>query len=107
MLMVVQSEDLWCQGYNMRTGTIGIFPAFYVVKVAKETNQGASPGVDRRYCVRVVDSLSSTLTLNVPVPKDGWSEQFLVRFLGSVLVPIHKGNDVLCAAMQKVPFFSR
>lgn len=29
-------------------------------------------------------------------------EQFLVRFLGSVQVPIHKGNDVLCAAMQKV-----
>lgn len=41
MLMLVQSEDLWCQGYNMRTGTIGIFPAFYVVKVAKEMNQGA------------------------------------------------------------------
>uniref|UniRef100_A0A665VCR1 Mitogen-activated protein kinase 8 interacting protein 1a n=1 Tax=Echeneis naucrates TaxID=173247 RepID=A0A665VCR1_ECHNA len=34
--------------------------------------------------------------------KDSWIEQFLVRFLGSVQVPIHKGNDVLCAAMQKV-----
>lgn len=36
------------------------------------------------------------------VQKDGCIEQFLVRFLGSVQVPIHKGNDVLCAAMQKV-----
>uniref|UniRef100_A0A672FBN0 PID domain-containing protein n=1 Tax=Salarias fasciatus TaxID=181472 RepID=A0A672FBN0_SALFA len=38
------------------------------------------------------------------VPKEivGWTDQFLVRFLGSVQVPIHTGNDVLCAAMQKV-----
>ncbi|GAA6224608.1 C-Jun-amino-terminal kinase-interacting protein 1-like [Lates japonicus] len=75
VLMLNQSEDLWCQGYNMRTGATGIFPAFYTVKVAKDINQ---------------------------VQKDGWMEQFLVRFLGSVQVPIHKGNDVLCAAMQKV-----
>lgn len=40
MLMLDQSEDLWCQGYNMRTGAIGIFPAFYAAKVAKEINQG-------------------------------------------------------------------
>ncbi|XP_045894111.1 C-Jun-amino-terminal kinase-interacting protein 1-like [Micropterus dolomieu] len=75
VLMLNQSEDLWCQGYNMRTGATGIFPAFYAVSVAKDINQ---------------------------VQKDGWIEQFLVRFLGSVQVPIHKGNDVLCAAMQKV-----
>lgn len=42
------------------------------------------------------------ISFHVSVPKDGWTEQFLVRFLGSVLVPFHKGNDVLCAAMQKV-----
>ncbi|XP_029379336.1 C-Jun-amino-terminal kinase-interacting protein 1-like isoform X2 [Echeneis naucrates] len=75
VLMLNQSEDLWCHGYNMRTGAAGIFPAFYAVKVAKDIN---------------------------PVQKDSWIEQFLVRFLGSVQVPIHKGNDVLCAAMQKV-----
>ncbi|XP_071346708.1 C-Jun-amino-terminal kinase-interacting protein 1-like isoform X1 [Trachinotus anak] len=75
VLILNQSEDLWCQGYNMRTGATGIFPAFYAVKVAKDINPGQ---------------------------KDGWIEQFLVRFLGSVQVPIHKGNDVLCAAMQKV-----
>ncbi|XP_039665516.1 C-Jun-amino-terminal kinase-interacting protein 1a isoform X5 [Perca fluviatilis] len=75
VLMLNQSEDLWCQGYNMRTGATGIFPAFYAVRVAKEYNQ---------------------------VQKDGWIEQFQGRFLGSVQVPIHKGNDMLCAAMQKV-----
>lgn len=36
------------------------------------------------------------------VRNDGWSEQFVVRFLGSVQVPVHMGNDVLCSAMQKV-----
>ncbi|XP_034734246.1 C-Jun-amino-terminal kinase-interacting protein 1a isoform X1 [Etheostoma cragini] len=75
VLMLNQSEDLWCQGYNMRTGATGIFPAFYAVKLAKEYDQ---------------------------VQKDGWVEQFQGRFLGSVQVPIHKGNDMLCAAMQKV-----
>ncbi|XP_074533914.1 C-Jun-amino-terminal kinase-interacting protein 1-like [Halichoeres trimaculatus] len=75
VLMLTQSEDLWCQGYNMRTGATGIFPAFYAVKAAKDSEQ---------------------------VQKDDWTEQFLVRFLGSVQVPIHTGNDVLCAAMQKV-----
>ncbi len=40
VLMLNQSEDLWCQGYNMRTGATGIFPAFYAVRVAKDINQG-------------------------------------------------------------------
>ncbi|XP_068579420.1 C-Jun-amino-terminal kinase-interacting protein 1-like isoform X2 [Cebidichthys violaceus] len=75
VLMMNQSEDLWCQGYNMRTGATGIFPAFYAVRLAKDINQ---------------------------VQKNGWIDQFLVQFLGSVQVPIHKGNDMLCAAMQKV-----
>ncbi|XP_019962787.2 C-Jun-amino-terminal kinase-interacting protein 1-like [Paralichthys olivaceus] len=75
VLLLKQSEDLWCQGYNMRTGATGIFPAFYVVKLDKDMNQ---------------------------VQKDGWVEKFLVRFLGSVQVPVHKGSDVMCVAMQKV-----
>ncbi|XP_041851994.1 C-Jun-amino-terminal kinase-interacting protein 1a [Melanotaenia boesemani] len=75
VLMLTQSEDLWCQGYNMRTGATGIFPAFYAVRVPRDINN---------------------------VRRPGWTEQFAVRFLGSVQVPIHTGNDVLCAAMQKV-----
>uniref|UniRef100_A0A674AX63 Mitogen-activated protein kinase 8 interacting protein 1a n=1 Tax=Salmo trutta TaxID=8032 RepID=A0A674AX63_SALTR len=34
--------------------------------------------------------------------KDDWVDRFRVKFLGSVNVPYHKGNDVLCAAMQKI-----
>ncbi|XP_028287110.1 C-Jun-amino-terminal kinase-interacting protein 1-like isoform X2 [Parambassis ranga] len=75
VLMLNQSEDLWCHGYNMRTGAIGIFPAFYAVKVSKDLN---------------------------PAHRDGWTEKFLVRFLGSVQVPVHTGSDVLSAAMHKV-----
>lgn len=40
LLILDQSEDLWCHGYNMRTGATGIFPAFYAVKVDKEINRG-------------------------------------------------------------------
>ncbi|CAL8375116.1 unnamed protein product [Arctogadus glacialis] len=75
VLMVSQSEDLWCQGYNMRTGSTGIFPTYYAVRVSKEPSHA---------------------------PTDAWMDQFPVRFLGSVQVPVHQGNHVLCAAMQKV-----
>ncbi|KAK5923053.1 hypothetical protein CgunFtcFv8_000059 [Champsocephalus gunnari] len=75
VLLLKQSEDLWCQGYNMRTGATGIFPAFYAVRLPTDTIQAA---------------------------KDSSIEKFLVRFLGSVQVPIHKGTDMLSSAMQKV-----
>ncbi|KAF7648426.1 hypothetical protein LDENG_00157240 [Lucifuga dentata] len=46
VLMMKQSEDLWCLGYNMRTGATGIFPAYYTVRVAKDINKGWSrPGL--------------------------------------------------------------
>jgi mitogen-activated protein kinase 8 interacting protein 2 len=31
-----------------------------------------------------------------------WTESFNVQFLGSVEVPYHQGNGILCAAMQKI-----
>ncbi|KAF7254623.1 C-Jun-amino-terminal kinase-interacting protein 2 [Varanus komodoensis] len=31
-----------------------------------------------------------------------WVERFNVQFLGSVEVPHHQGNGILCAAMQKI-----
>lgn len=37
LLMEMQEEDLWCEAYNMRTGSRGIFPAFYAVKVTKDS----------------------------------------------------------------------
>lgn len=44
VLLLSQAEDLWCQGYNMRTGATGIFPAFYVVKLAADTGAGTGTG---------------------------------------------------------------
>ncbi|KAL1247385.1 hypothetical protein QQF64_022761 [Cirrhinus molitorella] len=76
LLVEVQAEDLWCEAYNMRTGSKGIFPAFYAVKVTK-------------------DELVKEI-------KSDWMDKFWVKFLGSVQVPYHKGNDVLCAAMHKI-----
>ncbi|XP_076878336.1 LOW QUALITY PROTEIN: C-Jun-amino-terminal kinase-interacting protein 1a [Brachyhypopomus gauderio] len=76
LLMETQEEDLWCKAYNMRTGSLGIFPAFYAVKVTKDSQPKEV--------------------------KSDWLDTFWVKFFGSVQVPYHKGNDVLCAAMQKI-----
>lgn len=62
VLMLNQSEDLWCQGYNMRTGATGIFPAFYAVKVAKDINQSTLQNT-APHCKNTVSSLSMTLTV--------------------------------------------
>ncbi|KAL0968614.1 hypothetical protein UPYG_G00269190 [Umbra pygmaea] len=75
LLMELQADDLWCKAYNMRTGASGIFPAYYAAKVTQEHSNDN---------------------------KDDWVDRFRVKFLGSVNVPYHKGNDVLCAAMQKI-----
>lgn len=48
-------------------------------------------------CHRCLHACFPALTKN-----SDWVDQFRVKFLGSVQVPYHKGNDVLCAAMQKV-----
>ncbi|XP_028843170.1 C-Jun-amino-terminal kinase-interacting protein 1a [Denticeps clupeoides] len=77
LLLKYQAEDLWCEAYNMRTGAHGIFPSFYAVKIAEETSSAKEKRTD-------------------------WMDTFWVKFLGSVQVPYHKGNDVLCAAMQKI-----
>lgn len=93
----------------MRTGATGIFPAFYAVKLAKDINPCT---LRRTGLLKNRDSLSSTALMvkdvslyfpfRLAVQKDGLVEKFQVRFLGSVQVPVHKGSDVLCAAMQKV-----
>lgn len=36
LLVEVQDEDYWYEGYNMRTGERGIFPAYYATEVFKE-----------------------------------------------------------------------
>uniref|UniRef100_A0A8C2R6B2 Mitogen-activated protein kinase 8 interacting protein 1 n=1 Tax=Capra hircus TaxID=9925 RepID=A0A8C2R6B2_CAPHI len=79
LLVELQAEDYWYEAYNMRTGARGVFPAYYAIEVTKEPEHLAA------------------LTKN-----SDWVDQFRVKFLGSVQVPYHKGNDVLCAAMQKI-----
>ncbi|XP_008308345.1 C-Jun-amino-terminal kinase-interacting protein 1 isoform X2 [Cynoglossus semilaevis] len=77
LLVEVQAEDYWYEGYNMRTGAHGIFPAFYAIEVAKDPEK-------------------------CKVTSSEWMDSYNLKFLGSVQVPFHKGNDVLCAAMQKI-----
>ncbi|XP_028649662.1 C-Jun-amino-terminal kinase-interacting protein 1a [Erpetoichthys calabaricus] len=79
LLVEVQADDYWYEAYNMRTGERGIFPAFYAIEVAKEPEH-----------------------FKEMAKSSDWVDKFHVKFLGSVQVPYHKGNDVLCAAMQKI-----
>ncbi|XP_051564223.1 C-Jun-amino-terminal kinase-interacting protein 1-like isoform X1 [Myxocyprinus asiaticus] len=77
LLVEVEDEDYWYEGYNMRTGARGIFPAYYATEVFKEPE-------------------------HLKVTSSQWVQQYSLKFLGSVQVLYHKGNDVLCAAMQKI-----
>ncbi|KAE8616974.1 hypothetical protein XENTR_v10008939 [Xenopus tropicalis] len=78
--LLVECEDgSWCRGYNMRTGERGIFPSFYAHEVVCPVKENV------------------VLRGNSP-----WVQMFDAQFLGSVEVPNHQGNGILCAAMQKI-----
>ncbi|NWX06254.1 JIP2 protein, partial [Caloenas nicobarica] len=79
ILVELEEDDYWYRGYNMRTGERGIFPAFYAHEVVGQARDAV--GLKRNPC---------------------WVERFNVQFLGSVEVPYHQGNGILCAAMQKI-----
>ncbi|KAM6292758.1 LOW QUALITY PROTEIN: C-Jun-amino-terminal kinase-interacting protein 2 [Porphyrio hochstetteri] len=79
ILVELEEDDYWYRGYNMRTGERGIFPAFYAHEVVGQARD--TIGLKRDPC---------------------WVERFNVQFLGSVEVPYHQGNGILCAAMQKI-----
>ncbi|MBN3278240.1 JIP2 protein, partial [Polyodon spathula] len=79
LFVEVEEDDYWYRGYNMRTGERGIFPAYYAHAVVSQ----AKEFIGRKR-------------------KTGWVERYNVQFLGSVEVPYHQGNGILCAAMQKV-----
>ncbi|XP_042600349.1 C-Jun-amino-terminal kinase-interacting protein 2-like [Cyprinus carpio] len=74
-----EEDDYWYRGYNMRTGARGIFPAYYAHEVVGQTKD-----------------------LMAMKRNPAWMESFRVQFLGSVEVPYHQGNGILCAAMQKI-----
>lgn len=108
LLMEMQAEDLWCEAYNMRTGSRGIFPTFYAVKVTKDNQPKGTKCFSKcrvdmiSYYNFVRSSQITPLFIFFPEVKSDWLDTFWVKFMGSVQVPYHKGNDVLCAAMQKV-----
>uniref|UniRef100_A0A4W4ESF0 Mitogen-activated protein kinase 8 interacting protein 2 n=1 Tax=Electrophorus electricus TaxID=8005 RepID=A0A4W4ESF0_ELEEL len=74
-----EEDDYWYRGFNMRTGARGIFPAYYAHEVIGQTKD-----------------------LMAIKRNPAWMESFTVQFLGSVEVPYHQGNGILCAAMQKI-----
>ncbi|XP_035257988.1 C-Jun-amino-terminal kinase-interacting protein 2-like [Anguilla anguilla] len=74
-----EEDDYWYRGYNMRTGERGIFPAYYAHEVVGQARE-------------MIGMKRNTV----------WMESFGVQFLGSVEVPYHQGNGILCAAMQKI-----
>lgn len=69
---------------------------------------GLYPMLGRELCrcrgmaMAIRDDPRHVLCLPALAKNSDWVDQFRVKFLGSVQVPYHKGNDVLCAAMQKV-----
>nr|XP_011422218.2 uncharacterized protein LOC105324754 isoform X2 [Crassostrea gigas] len=73
-------DDLWCEGVNLRTLRRGIFPSMY----ATDLNFLEESDTD----------------------EDG-NSHFNMRFLGSVEVSGHKGDDVLCQAINKVALSRR
>lgn len=74
------SDDLWCEGVNLKSGQQGIFPSMYATDLQfleEETEE-----------------------------EDG-SWRFQLRFLGSVEVNGHKGDEILCQAINKIALSRR
>lgn len=71
-----EADDLWCEGINLRTGKNGIVPSAYVTDVEYTEFDPECVQVQR--------------------------ERFVLKFLGSIEVTCHKGNDVLCQAVRKI-----
>lgn len=118
ILVELEEDDYWYRGYNMRTGERGIFPAFYAHEVVGQARdvigrKRSQPRGCLRWAARGAGGGSGGLRGSwAPSPRllscaglkrnPCWVERFNVQFLGSVEVPYHQGNGILCAAMQKV-----
>lgn len=106
VLVEAEEDDFWFRGFNMRTGERGVFPAFYAHAVpgpAKDL-MGEAPSPRGVLSSEVLSCSPDLGPCDLPGSKRGpcWVERFDVQFLGSVEVPCHQGNGILCAAMQKV-----
>ncbi|CAH1970488.1 unnamed protein product [Acanthoscelides obtectus] len=71
-----EADDLWCEGVNLRTGRIGIFPSAYAV--------------DCDY-----SDWDTTC-------EHGRRERYLLGYIGSVETLAHKGTTVVCQAVRRV-----
>ncbi|XP_050509714.1 JNK-interacting protein 1 [Diabrotica virgifera virgifera] len=71
-----EADDLWCEGVNLRTGRMGIFPSAYAV--------------DCDYS----DWDTSC--------EHGRRERYLLGYIGSVETLAHKGTSVVCQAVRRV-----
>lgn len=72
--VIKECDDLWCEGINLRTGEKGIFPAMY----ANDLNFLEESDEEEEY----------------------W--KFSMKFLGSVEVTSHKGDETLVQAINTV-----
>ncbi|KAK6170703.1 hypothetical protein SNE40_019026 [Patella caerulea] len=77
-----EGDDLWCKGINLRTGQKGLFPAMYATDLhfLEDEEESEDEGEFRKYNL---------------------------QFLGSVEVTCHKGDEVLCQAVNKVALTRR
>ncbi|XP_018570140.1 JNK-interacting protein 1 [Anoplophora glabripennis] len=71
-----EADDLWCEGVNLRTGRMGIFPSAYAVD-CDYTDWDTSCEHGRR-------------------------ERYLLGYIGSVETLAHKGTSVVCQAVRRV-----
>lgn len=55
LLVEVQSEDYWYEGYNMRTGARGIFPAYYAIEVARDAESYKGEGAEKLKQLKVTN----------------------------------------------------
>lgn len=69
-----EPDDCWCEGTNLRTQRRGFFPSAYVVDIDYDFDQ------DGRRLHR---------------------ERYVVNYLGSVETASHKGEQVVCAAVER------
>ncbi|CAH1170126.1 unnamed protein product [Phaedon cochleariae] len=71
-----EADDLWCEGVNLRTGRMGIFPSAYAVD-CDYTDWDSSCEHGRR-------------------------ERYILGYIGSVETLAHKGTSVVCQAVRRV-----
>lgn len=72
LLVEVQGEDYWYEGYNMRTGAHGIFPAYYAIEVTKDTESYKGINVTFFVGIKVTSVKNNEACLDeftcIPVP---------------------------------------